>query len=615
MQENEQRGSQKHTGIKSGGFIFLCALSAGAAVWLLASMLWEQRRWSDLTMEELMGQVLAGMTGSSHALVMEHLLFCVLPGAAAAAAAALLLLRQPRQRRRTIAKRCSLLGLAGISIVLVYACATLDIVTYAINANTASDYIEDNYADPQQVTLTFPEQKRNLIFIWLESMESSYADQANGGAFDQNRIPELTRLAEQNTSFTGTQGGVNGGYSLAGATWTAGALFAQTSGLPLKIPIANSSMSDQQHFFPGATTLGDILQQNGYQQALLIGSDATFGGRRLYFTEHGDYTMWDYVYSQQTGQIPEDYYVWWGYEDAKLFDFAKQHLLELAQDGLPFNLSLLTVDTHFPDGYPCALCGDEFDDQYSNVIACSSRQVAAFVEWVQQQPFYENTTIILAGDHVTMDVNCSELIGDEYARRTYTTIINPAAEVADPDQYRDYTTFDIFPTTLAAMGVQIEGDQLGLGVNLFSGKQTLLERDGVDKMTQELKRQSDFIDALSGISTEVYDISEAFQSLDTALDVTFSPDTLTYTLHNLQPMEEEFSEVEVFADIMSGETKITLASQVAAKQPDGSYQAVIPVDALDGQNEFVVHIFAMTSNGRMMVGKTYTCNIAEQRLE
>lgn len=169
-------------------------------------------------MEELMGQMLTGMTGSSRTLVMEHLLFCVLPGVAAAAAAALLLLRQPKQRRRTVAKRCSLLGLAGISVVLVYACATLDIVTYAINVNTSSDYIEANYADPEQVALTFPEQKRNLIFIWLESMESSYADRAHGGAFEQNRIPELTQLAEQNTSFTGTEGGVNGGYSLAGAT-------------------------------------------------------------------------------------------------------------------------------------------------------------------------------------------------------------------------------------------------------------------------------------------------------------------------------------------------------------------------------------------------------------
>ncbi len=43
---------------------------------------------------------------------------------------------------------------------------------------------------------------------------------------------------------------------------------------------------------------------------------------------------------------------------------------------------------------------------------------------------------------------------------------------------RTYTTFDNFPTTLAAMGVTIEGNRLGLGTNLFSSEQTLSERYG-----------------------------------------------------------------------------------------------------------------------------------------
>ena len=33
---------------------------------------------------------------------------------------------------------------------------------------------------------------------------------------------------------------------------------------------------------------------------------------------------------------------------------------------------------------------------------------------------------------------------------------------------RDFSTLDFFPTTLASLGVQIEGDRLGLGTNLFS---------------------------------------------------------------------------------------------------------------------------------------------------
>ena len=82
-----------------------------------------------------------------------------------------------------------------------------------------------------------------------------------------------------------------------------------------------------------------------------MGSDANFGGRKLFYTQHGMYDIYDYYYSKDNGQIPEDYHVFWGYEDSKLFDFAKQHLLEAGASDEPFNMTILTVDTHFEDGY------------------------------------------------------------------------------------------------------------------------------------------------------------------------------------------------------------------------------------------------------------------------
>ena len=217
-------------------------------------------------------------------------------------------------------------------------------------------------------------------------------------------------------------------------------------------------MSTQEEFFPGLTTLGDILEDQGYQQCLLIGSDAAFGGRDLYFEQHGNYEIADYNYSLETGEIPSDYNVWWGYEDKILFENAKNRLNELAAEDEPFNLTLLTVDTHFEDGYVCSECSDTFgDDQYSNVIACSSKQVAEFVEWVQEQPFYENTTIVISGDHLTMDSDYCNDVAEDYERKVYTTYINSAVET-ESDTYREYSTFDAFSTTLASLGVEIPGN-------------------------------------------------------------------------------------------------------------------------------------------------------------
>lgn len=59
-----------------------------------------------------------------------------------------------------------------------------------------------------------------------------------------------------------------------------------------------------------------------------------------------------------------------------------------------------------------------------------------------------------------------------------------------PSVNRKYTTLDLYPTTLAALGVQIEGDKLGLGVNLYSGEQTLVEQYGKDYLEIELLKDS-----------------------------------------------------------------------------------------------------------------------------
>ena len=45
-------------------------------------------------------------------------------------------------------------------------------------------------------------------------------------------------------------------------------------------------------------------------------------------------------------------------------------------------------------------------------------------------------------------------------------------------------------TTLAALGVQIEGNKLGLGVILYSGEQTLVEQYGKDYLDIELLKDS-----------------------------------------------------------------------------------------------------------------------------
>ena len=479
----------------------LTVFIAGLSVLLALSVRWMFATWTNLSMDELVYHLTAPLDGTNTDMIWDYVRVCAVPTILVIFFLILILIAWRKKEKVHLFRGIiNLVALVGIIVMLGYTWTELGVGDYLKDQNTESKFIEDEYVDPTDVEVVFPEQKRNLIYIFLESMETTYSDVGDGGAFDENVIPELTEIAQTNEDFSGADPKLNGGYSLAGTTWTMGAMFAQTSGLPLNISISANDMDTQDSFFPGVTTLGDILSDAGYTQTLLIGSEAQFGGRKLYFQEHGNYEMEDYSYAIENGLIPSDYKVWWGYEDQKLFEFAKEKLLQLSQGDEPFNLTMLTVDTHFEDGYVCEQCPTEYDTQYSNVMACSSRQVGEFLKWIQQQDFYENTTIVISGDHPTMDSDyCAEIDQEgNYDRRVFTAYINAAAYAQD-QQERTYSTFDNFPTTLAALGVQIDGDRLGLGTNLFSGTKTLLEEFGNSKVNAELKKKSEFIEKLSAM--------------------------------------------------------------------------------------------------------------------
>ena len=343
--------------IKKIGIIVL-VLVVVLALLLTFSIHWMLKTWANLSMEELVYHLQVPLEGTNESMVTEYIKVALLP---TILISLLIIVGMTLTRKRKKTFRVLLFGSLVLAICVdgfsVYqAWEKLDISEYIANKMEDSVFIDTLYADPGTTKITFPVKKRNLIYIFLESMETTYADKKNGGAFDNNVIPELTELAEENEDFSGTDQRINGGYSLGGSTWTMGAMFAQTSGLPLNIAIDGNDMDTQDSFFSGLVTLGDILENEGYSQTLMLGSEAVFGGRELYFTDHGHYDILDYNYAIDNNWIPEDYKVWWGFEDQKLFSFAKERLEQLAGQEEPFNLTLLTVDTHFEDGYVCDFC-------------------------------------------------------------------------------------------------------------------------------------------------------------------------------------------------------------------------------------------------------------------
>lgn len=372
------------------------------------------------------------------------------------------------------------IGVLGYCLVKMY------IYEYFLDLFNPSPLIEDYYVDPEKVNITFPEEKRNLIYIYAESLESSFFSEDLGGVDENNYIEPLTGLTSSYINFSDTDK-IGGAIDVKGTGWTSAAMVAQTSGLPLKNSL--QSILGSASLLNGASSLGNILEENGYQQMLMIGSPKEFGNRGLYFASHGNVDIYDYNTAIEKGKIDKDYYEWWGFEDSKLFEFSKEEITKMADKGTPFSFSLLTTNTHAQDGFVEDSCELKFDDnKYGNALYCSSQQIADFISWIQQQDFYPNTTIILVGDHTSMQ---TDLYPEDANRRIYNLFINSAIGT-EYNHNRLFTSMDLFPTTLASMGATIEGDRLGLGTNLYTGKKTIMEEIGQEKFEEEIEKYSKY---------------------------------------------------------------------------------------------------------------------------
>jgi len=481
----------------------------GSTVLLLNSSRWLARRWGVLNLEQLIFHMRAPTVGSNPDLFWDFaidnlpIVFFITMVVTVTFIQSLKW-QKKRQHTMLMVTTTCFFGLALLTWNHIW--IGLDVQAFVENQQEFSTFVEDHYIPPETVTLTFPEERQNLIYIYLESMETTFMSTVDGGAFSENLIPDLTALARDNVNFSPTNS-LGGAHVTTGSTWTSAGMFAQTAGLPLDVPINGDAIladsllltyEDVPLFPREIITLGDILEAEGYHQVLMMGSDATFGGRRYYFTNNGNYEIFDYNTAISQGLIPEDYHVWWGFEDERLLTFAQEMLTELGQSDQPFNLTLLTADTHFEDGFLGDHCPEPFETQYANVLLCSSRQIYDFVRWIQEQPFYENTTVVIVGDHLTMQSLESPFweefpIADGYARMVYNAFINVPFQ-PESTTNRTFTTMDLFPTTLASLGVEIEGERLGLGTNLFSNVPTLAEEVGLEEMNRELEQSSTFFD-------------------------------------------------------------------------------------------------------------------------
>ncbi len=352
---------------------------------------------------------------------------------------------------------------APIGYILIgILCAAYPIKQWHLIDFILTKLITGTLYETQHVIPEIKTNGRNLVFIVMESYEKSFQ---NATILEQNLSPELSQIQTENISFQGFQ-------QLRQTGWTITSLMASFCGVPLKLNDMFVDLSTYATFIPALPCWTSVTQAQGYETVMMKAADIQFTGTDKFALQHGFQKAVGFRELNKTygnGKRTQ-----WGLNDNHFYEAVKDELTRLSNTGKPFILTSIQADTHQPNGFINETCAPVFND-FRDAIICSDKEAASLIRWIQQQPFYENTTIVVMGDHLLSTTNIDALMAKIPNREIYLTVINPAHDLKPfPHQY---TNLDVAPTILDALGFEFNG-QYGLGRSLFRAEKTLIELKG-----------------------------------------------------------------------------------------------------------------------------------------
>ena len=208
---NRNRIVQAHKTIIIGTIITVGLL---AAILVFFSALWLSVAWKNVDLNVLIFDMKTPVAGTSSSIIVRYFLCCILPSTIC------VLLYWIAVRKTAISE----IGMRRVAMVLSAMALVCGLVLFEhttglfkyMGSQHYSSFIDDNYCWPQSTDIKFPENKRNLICIYVESAEVSFSDTVHGGASSTNYIPELTEMAQNGECFSAGSSALNGGGVITG---------------------------------------------------------------------------------------------------------------------------------------------------------------------------------------------------------------------------------------------------------------------------------------------------------------------------------------------------------------------------------------------------------------
>lgn len=345
------------------------------------------------------------------------------------------------------------------------------------------DYFTYAYVDPARITLERGRKPpKSLVLIYVESLENSYADPA---LFGRDLLHRLNTLKARPgvIQFEDYR-------ELMGAHFTIASLVATQCGLPLKsVAMYGGNVQGERlgHYLPRARCLGDILAAEGYTNLFLNGTSLEFAGVGKFFRDHRYHKLMGREEWIEAGE-PVAGMNAWGLRDPDLFRRARLELEALMAAGRPFNLTLLTIDTHHPYGHLSPHCMREGHRDFDGIVECTAGLVADFVDHIIARGWLDRVAIVIQGDHLAMGNTSWPRLVQNPERRIFNLLISDDRQLAPNTKV--LTHFDMLPTLLDLIGLEVKGGRAGLGYSALGPLRTPRPADRIARMSEQLMNDS-----------------------------------------------------------------------------------------------------------------------------
>ena len=318
------------------------------------------------------------------------------------------------------------------------------------------DYFAKNYVSPKHTSFEKTKSK-SLVLIYVESLEETYS---NSKIFKEDLIKKLSSLKNQGVSVDSYRQSPTG-------SWTMGAIVATQCGVPLKVLSSlhngNTQGSNLKHFLPNAICLSDILKAHGYTNVFMGGAPLFYAGKRTFLQDHHYDELYGRKYWLEHGEKVEEMNDW-GINDDNLLVKAEQKINELAKKDEPFNLTILTLNTHHPSGFLSPSCSKKEYPGFEGVIKCSSDLVYNFVNHIIEKGLLSKVNIVILGDHLAMKNPLYDKLEQNKDRTMFNLFISKNKR---PLRTKTMYQFDVFPTLLDFVGLPPDNGKLALGYSIF----------------------------------------------------------------------------------------------------------------------------------------------------